>query len=169
METKVETICPPTFKAIYNQRKRWYGGALQTLSQHRDVMFSRRYGMLGFFLPFNYFLIFSGMIIFLSSLYLFFSNAFEYFWKFRLIEWNFMAQLSGFSIDVLRLGNVTFIGLSSVILALALVFTGLLITRQRYSTKLKGIAGYPLLFFLYQIFWIGAIISLFRKKKITWR
>jgi poly-beta-1,6-N-acetyl-D-glucosamine synthase len=59
METKVETICPPTFKAIYNQRKRWYGGALQTLSQHRDVMFSRKYGMLGFFLPFNYFLIFS--------------------------------------------------------------------------------------------------------------
>jgi cellulose synthase/poly-beta-1,6-N-acetylglucosamine synthase-like glycosyltransferase len=169
METKVQTICPPTFKGIYNQRKRWYGGALQTLAKHKDVMFSKRYGMLGFFIPFNYFLIFSGMMIFLSSLYLIISNVLDYFWKFRLTGWNFFSHLSISGLDPLRIGNVTFIGLSSLFLALFLVYVGLRVTKHKYKSKMKGILGYPLMFFLYQAFWIGAIVSLFRKKKINWR
>ncbi|MFT4308858.1 MAG: glycosyltransferase [Candidatus Woesearchaeota archaeon] len=169
MEAKVQTICPPTFKGVYHQRRRWYSGAVQTLSKHRDVMFSRKYGMLGFFIPFNHLLKFLGMAVFLTSIYLLFSNIFGYFWKFRLTDWNILSQFSLISIDLLRVNNVIFIGVSSVVLALTLVFIGLAITKHRHADKIKGIMGYPLFFFLYQMFWIGAIVSLFKRKKISWR
>lgn len=44
---------PSTLPGLWKQRVRWARGLLQTAWLHRDMFFRRRYGLIGFFLPFN--------------------------------------------------------------------------------------------------------------------
>ncbi|MEZ5692008.1 MAG: glycosyltransferase family 2 protein [Rickettsiales bacterium] len=47
------TTTPETFKALKNQRLRWYRGNLQALLLHKDMLFNMKYGFLGlFWLPY---------------------------------------------------------------------------------------------------------------------
>jgi cellulose synthase/poly-beta-1,6-N-acetylglucosamine synthase-like glycosyltransferase len=48
------TECPASYSMLNRQRRRWQLGLCQTLLKHRDMLFGRRYGMVGLFsLPFH--------------------------------------------------------------------------------------------------------------------
>lgn len=48
-EAHAFTEAPDTVKSFINQRFRWMFGTMQTAWKHRDVLFRKKYGMIGFF------------------------------------------------------------------------------------------------------------------------
>lgn len=169
LEAKVYTIVPPTFKQVYVQRKRWYSGAIQTLIKHRDLPFKRKYGLFAFFVPFNYLLITLGLILFVSTTWLSLSNLLESLQYFQYTNFNFFERLLEWSPDILSLGRISFIGYTAFIWGIVIMFMGLTTTKKSFREKRLGMIGYPFLFFLYQIWWIGALGAVVRGKRIKWR
>jgi cellulose synthase/poly-beta-1,6-N-acetylglucosamine synthase-like glycosyltransferase len=51
----VRAEVPSTVKALWKQRVRWARGLLQTVILHRDMFLNPKYGMLGLYLPINFF------------------------------------------------------------------------------------------------------------------
>ena len=66
------TEAPETVDALLSQRTRWVFGTFQALWKHRDMMFRRRYGLLGWFVLPNYVLsilvplLFLPLVVFLG-------------------------------------------------------------------------------------------------------
>lgn len=46
---EVYTVAPPTVKAFFNQRYRWYRGSLETLIQYKHMFLNPKYGDFGMF------------------------------------------------------------------------------------------------------------------------
>jgi poly-beta-1,6-N-acetyl-D-glucosamine synthase len=51
----VRAEVPSTVKMLWKQRVRWTRGLLQTFKLHREMFYNRKYGMLGLYLPINFF------------------------------------------------------------------------------------------------------------------
>jgi cellulose synthase/poly-beta-1,6-N-acetylglucosamine synthase-like glycosyltransferase len=51
----IRTEVPSSVSALWKQRVRWARGLLQTVKIHKDMFFNTRYGMLGMYLPINFF------------------------------------------------------------------------------------------------------------------
>jgi cellulose synthase/poly-beta-1,6-N-acetylglucosamine synthase-like glycosyltransferase len=169
MDAKVYTILPPTFKGLYRQRRRWYTGAIQTMYQHRKQIFTTRQGLFSAFIVFNYSLIFVGIILFLSSMYLAASHLTQQLWEYQYTGWNFLENLKEYRFDILRFSGIEIIGLMGLLSTFVLLGLGLYYTRTNVRHKKAAIAGYPVLFFLYQLWWIAAIISAVRGKRVKWK
>lgn len=168
-EAKVYTVIPPTFRQIYVQRRRWYSGAIQTLVKHRKMMFKRKYGFFSFMVPYNYLLTVFGLSVFFMSTYLIFKNLFNDLWALQYTGLNLLERIQHFNIDLLALGNVSIISLSSLAISLGLLLFGMKMAGKSIKSKKLSVIAFPLMFFLYQIWWIGSVISVIRGKKIKWR
>ncbi|MBN2142014.1 glycosyltransferase family 2 protein [Candidatus Woesearchaeota archaeon] len=169
MSAKVYTIVPDTFRQICVQRKRWYSGAIYTLAKHRDMILNKKYGFFGYFMFFNYVLIFMGLFLFLYSTYLLAKNLLENLLYFQYTSFNFLNQLKYFELDYLMLGRTTILGIIAISFTILALLVGLYFTRTSASKRKMGVVGYPFLFFFYQWFWILSIISVVRGKKAKWR
>jgi poly-beta-1,6-N-acetyl-D-glucosamine synthase len=51
----IRTEVPSSVSALWKQRVRWARGLLQTVKIHREMFFNMKYGMLGLYLPINFF------------------------------------------------------------------------------------------------------------------
>jgi peptidoglycan-N-acetylglucosamine deacetylase len=169
MDAKVYTLIPPTFKKLLAQRKRWYTGALCTLSQHRDVVLNKKYGYFGLFVFLNFAIILSGLALFNLTVYLGLSNLVESLLYYQYTSFNYFEQLKSFNLDLLMISRSSMLGLLSLFFTFATLFAGLYFTKTRWSKKLAGAAAYPLLFFLYQLFWIVSITAFVTGRKVKWR
>ena len=169
IEAKVYTNLPEDFRGTYIQRRRWYSGSIQTIFQHKDMWFNPKYGLFGFFIPYNFLLIFLGIGVFLGSSYLGISRFIRESWYYSYTGFNFFEHIELWNFDILRFGTVNVLALTMISATIILMLIGLHYTRKRYRTRKLGMLGYPLLFFLYQIFWGGAIWAVIRGRKIKWR
>lgn len=169
LQARVRTFVPETFMGVYRQRRRWYAGAIQTLFQHHKMLFRSRYGLFGYIMPFNYLIIACGLALFASSLYMTSTDVATTLWNFQYTGFNFLDYLWEWDLDLLRLGSVNLIGITAFLSTIVLMVIGLGFTKHRFREKKVHMLGYPLLFFLYQLFWWGAIYSVVRGKKISWR
>lgn len=169
LEAVVRTNLPETWRGTYVQRRRWYAGALQTLTKHRDMLFTRRHGLFGLVIPFNYILIFTGMALFAATLVLTGQSAWHGLVSLRYAGFDIRHQLASISIDPLRLGTVTITGILGILSTLAILAIGLSVGRSSRRARLIGILGYPALFIVYQIFWAGAIVAFVTRRGLTWR
>jgi cellulose synthase/poly-beta-1,6-N-acetylglucosamine synthase-like glycosyltransferase len=169
IDAKVYTVLPDTFKEIYVQRRRWYSGSIQTIIQHRKMLMKKRYGFFSFFVPFNFFLIASGLVLFYSSTYLGISKFIEEILYFRYTNFNFLDRINIFQFDILEYGRVNILSTTMIITTIMLMLYGLHIIGKQYNGRKLGMIGFPFFFFLYQIFWTGAIWAVIRGKKIKWR
>ncbi len=169
MEAKARTLCPETFKGLYIQRKRWYGGAIQTLFKHKDVPFNRKYGAFGFFIPFNYLLIFTGLGLFFITTYMGLSRGLKNLYYLNYTNFNIFSRLKYINFDILRTNSTMLFGWFAFLSGIILMFIGLKATRSSYSKRKIGMLGFPFFFFLYQIFWAGAILNIITGRKIKWR
>ena len=88
---------------------------------------------------------------------------------FRYTGFSIFSHMLEFELDLLRIRSVEILGYFAFGVTLVLMFVGLRVSGTRMRDKIIGMLGYPLLFFLYQIFWIGAFIAVIRGRKIAWR
>jgi cellulose synthase/poly-beta-1,6-N-acetylglucosamine synthase-like glycosyltransferase len=167
MNTCVRTITPHNFKLLYKQRRRWYSGALLTLWKHRGILFRKKTGLFGYFMPFNYALITFGLGLFLLSLYLSLSNIMRNLSFYSLTNYNFFSNLL-LEFDVLNISIFSFFGIFGIIGMIVLVTFGLSTTRNVKKKKISTYFGYFLLFFLYQFFWLSSFFLVLFKKKVRW-
>jgi cellulose synthase/poly-beta-1,6-N-acetylglucosamine synthase-like glycosyltransferase len=169
IEAKVYTILPDTFKKVYVQRRRWYSGSILTLKKHKDVMFNRKLGMFGYFIPFNYFLIMMGLIVSICSIYLALSKTIEELIYFNYTNFNFLDYLFSHNFDLLTYGRINLLGASMLVATIVFMLVGIKWSRRKYNENVIGLLGYPFLYLLYQIYWIGAIFAVIKRKEIKWR
>lgn len=169
LEAKVYTILPPTFKKITVQRRRWYSGAMQTLAKHKDILLNKRYGAFGFVVFLNYALIFLGLLLFLSTLYLLFSNIADQVLFLRYSNLDLWLRLKSMEFDILTTSRAAILGFFSLSFTLFCLIIGLIMTKTNIKKKKLGILGYPFLFFLYQYFWLVSIAKIIGGKSIKWR
>lgn len=169
IDTKVQTLLPNDFKSLYRQRKRWYSGAIKTYYQHRDMLFNRKFGYFGFFIPFNIILITLGIVLFLYSTYLGLSKLIENIYYYHYTNYNFFENFFDWNFDILTYGEVSVLSFTAFLGTLLIMFVGLKYARVRYKEKKIGMLGYPFIFFLYQIFWVASYFAVIRGKKVKWR
>ena len=167
MNTSVRTITPHNFKGLYRQRRRWYSGALLTLWQHKNILFRKKLGIFGYFVPFNYSLITFGLGLFLLSLYLTISNIINSLSYYSLTNYNFFSNWS-WELDLLNISAFAFFGVFGIISMIILVTFGLNAVRDSPKKKISIYFGYFLLFFLYQFFWFSSFFLALFKKKVKW-
>lgn len=168
IEAKVFTKLPDNFKGTYIQRRRWYSGALQTMVQHKDVLFKKNFGLFGFFVPFNVIIVAFGLLLFSSTTYLGISKFFKELSYYRYTNFNFFENFS-FSYNILDYSMSNLFGMCMFMMVIGIMFLSLWVLRKKYKNNILGMLGFPFMFFLYQIFWGGAILSFIRGKKVRWR
>ena len=168
MTASVKTITPDNIKGLYRQRRRWYSGALITLWKHRDMITKNKTGLFGYFIPYNFALIVSGLGLFFLSLYLTFSNIARSFSYYSLTNYNFFSNMT-FDLDVLNLGIFMFFGISGVLGMILLLTYGLKFSRNAPRKKLSLYFGYFVLFFLYQAFWLASFFVVLFRRKLRWQ
>jgi cellulose synthase/poly-beta-1,6-N-acetylglucosamine synthase-like glycosyltransferase len=165
----VRTICPETFKGIYVQRRRWYSGAIQTWFKHKDLMMNSKYGLFAYFVPFHIALLLLGILLFALASIVSIYNTAKYLVNFRHTGFNFFERLFDSRIDLLTVKQVSIIGYTSFIAGIAIMLLSLYFVRANILKKKTGVFWYPMLFLLYQMYWIGALYTVVRGKKIAWR
>lgn len=168
LEAIVRTNLPETWRETYIQRRRWYTGAIQTIVRHRSMWLRKKHGLFGFLIPFNHLIIAFGIMLVMASLWLTGTNMIEGLLSLQYTGFNILERLSMFTIDPLRVGTVTLTGVLGFAATITMLGFGLRYVRTD-NAKLPGIIGYPALFFLYQIFWIGAIASYISRRTVSWR
>jgi cellulose synthase/poly-beta-1,6-N-acetylglucosamine synthase-like glycosyltransferase len=169
MDAKVYTILPPTFKQICIQRKRWYSGAMLTVKKHRGMLLNSKYGAFGFVIFINYMLIFLGLGLFGVSVYLLGSHIISNIGYYTYTGIPIMEWLRHFQFDVLNYGSTTILGIISILFTICTLLVGLALSHTSTRGKKTGVLGFLLMFFLYQLFWIIAIVAVVRGRKIKWR
>jgi cellulose synthase/poly-beta-1,6-N-acetylglucosamine synthase-like glycosyltransferase len=169
LSAHVRTICPDTFKGIYLQRRRWYSGAIQTWVKHRDMFFSSRYGVFGHFVPFHIVLLLLGISLFTFAVILSVFNTAKHLYSFRYTGFNYFDRIFDLQIDWLTFRQASIVGYLSFIMGILIMVVSLYYLRTHLKSRKTGIALYPLLFLLYQLYWLGALFTVLRGKKIQWR
>jgi len=168
IEANVYTVLPDTFSKIRVQRKRWYSGAIYTVFQHRDALFNKKYGLFSFFTALNFTLIFLGLSLFLTSIWLTLSRFFQNLSYYQYTNYNFFDYWN-FNFNILHYGRIDILGISMFIWTIFLMTLGLILARQKFGDNKQGLIGYPFMFLLYQLFWFESILAVINKKKIKWR
>ena len=169
MSTYVRTIVPSNFKSLYIQRKRWYSGSLMTVWKHKNLIFNRDVGFFGYFIPFSFVLVILGLSLFLSSLYLGISNLIKNLSFYSLTNFNFFAHFSLKEIDILNFSIFGFFGIFLIIATYLIATVGLKIFNKNIKEKKAGFAGFFLIFFFYQFFWLASFSSVLLARRIKWR
>jgi poly-beta-1,6 N-acetyl-D-glucosamine synthase len=169
MNAVAHTITPHTLKTLYKQRKRWYTGSLLTFMQHKDMMFKTKYGLLGWFLPYNYAVIIIGLGMVAMSLYMLTTNIIRTISYYSLTNYNFFSHIEWFAFDIFEIGQNNLLGLLSFVTAFAAVIIGLKMNKVSVRKHLQAVIFSPLLFVLYQVFWAVSYYSAITKRKVKWR
>lgn len=169
MHAKVYATMPDTFKGSYYQRRRWYSGSILTMFQHKKMLLKKKHGLFSFFIPFNMFIIFLSMGMFVLSVTLLLSKFIKNLILFSQTGWNFFEHWT-FEFNPLFFGRVNFLGISMFIMVILFILLGLLNSKRKLSDNPIGIMLFPFFYIFYQIYWWGAVIStIIKKGKISWR
>jgi len=169
LEAKVQTIVPSTFRGIYVQRRRWYSGAIYTAIQHRKMLINNRHGVFSYLIPFNFALILFGLLLFVYADYLSILKVVDNLLYFQYTNFNFFHHFLIWEWDILNFNTLDIFGNIMFLATITIMILGIYISKKDYKEKKLGMVGYPFLFLLYQIFWIGAIAAVVKGKKVKWR
>ncbi|MEK6874263.1 MAG: glycosyltransferase family 2 protein [Nanoarchaeota archaeon] len=169
LNAKVRTLTPETFKGIYVQRRRWYSGALYTLAQHRDVVFNKKMGLFGLFVPYNYLLIGTGILLFYFSTAMTITQIITTLVHYKYTNYNFFSHLLDFNLDFLITRRIYFVGLTASMFTILMMVAGLKLTNNKFWTRKVGLLTFPYMFICYQIFWTGALWAVVRRRSVSWR
>jgi len=86
----IYTNVPTSFKQLFSQRFRWGRGTLQVVKKHSDILFSRKFGLLGsYILPTHIFWYIFSITYIPSVLYWMFNDYYKYFFSYNnIISWS---------------------------------------------------------------------------------
>ncbi len=168
-DATVYTRIPNSFRDMYVQRKRWYTGALHTITQHRRMLLKPRYGLIGFLLPYTYALVFAGLALFCVSLFLTARSVYHLIEFLSYSNFDLLSRLLEFRFDILTMGGIGVVGILATMSSFVLLIIGLRFTEKNIRKHLLGLAAFPLLFFMYQLFWARALVAFIRGETTRWR
>jgi len=166
---KVKTQSPPNLKAMYVQRRRWYTGALLTVIQHRNMLFNPKYGFFGFIVPYTFLLIISGLGLFLMTIYLLFSNLISLAQFLQYVNNSTIQRILEVRFDILTISGINIVGIMALFTSISLIVIGLFFTGKSIWKRKMGVFAFPLLFFLYQFYWMRAILAVISGRTTKWR
>jgi len=169
LATCVLTNVPSNFKALFKQRKRWYSGSLLTVWQHKNMIFNKKMGLFGFYIPYNYALITLGMSLFMYSVYLFSSKVVEninYLW---LVNFDLSHISFTYELDLLLLDIFTTLAFTMILITIILTKISFNTLGRRVRENILGFIGYVFFVVFYQIFWINSFCTVLRRRQIKWR
>jgi len=170
LDAKVITEVPLNIKGLFRQRKRWYTGALQTLYQHRDVMFKKELGIFGYFVPYTYSLILLGLFLFILSAIITLYNQYRSISFYRFTGFNFLQHLFDFEFNLLSIFNIfSLLILFSFILTATLTLISMRTFKKSIRKNLFAYLGFLPFFIFYQVFWTVSLYSFVFNRRIRWR
>jgi poly-beta-1,6-N-acetyl-D-glucosamine synthase len=173
---KAYTLVPSTPRDFYYQRKRWYTGTIQTILQHKDVIFNRKLGAFGmYFVPFNYGGTVLATILSFSLILIIFNNAYLAFSNMSLIRFDIVPLLHQYfainsdTVDPFTVSMYYFLGFTPLFLHLAASYMGLKTMGNRIRDNVAGFAGFMFFFIPYQILWALCMYFTAFKREVKWR
>ena len=129
----------------------------------------KKHGLFSFFIPFNMFIIFMSMAMFVLSVGLLLHKIIKNLIFFSQTGWNFFEHWT-FEFNPLFFGTVNFLGISMFVMVILFIVLGLLNSKRKLTDNPFGVMLFPFFYIFYQIFWWGAVIStIIKKGKISWR
>jgi cellulose synthase/poly-beta-1,6-N-acetylglucosamine synthase-like glycosyltransferase len=171
---KAYTLVPSTARDLYYQRKRWYTGTIQTIMQHRDVIFNRRLGAFGmYFVPFNYGGTIFATLLSLSLVRIILHNASLSLSNLLLIQFDVMPMISAAirnqAIDPYQVSMYLFLGLTPLCLHIIASYLGLKTMGNRVRDNLPGFVGFMFFFIPYQVMWLLCMYFAAFRREVKWR
>lgn len=170
----VYTVSPNTVKKLFRQRLRWIYGFLKNTIDYRELLFSKKYGSIGWFvLPTGIIGIFAAIAVFGLFIYNGVSVITETYVHARTVGLSFLVpkHLPSFDLFFINTQTVTFV---AVILYMAF-FVFLVYSQKLLRKKFSKIFSIDLLYFavlssFIAPFWfMQAIINVMRSKQSSWR
>ena len=171
---KAYTLVPSTLKDLYYQRKRWYTGTIQTILQHKDVIFNRRLGAFGmYFVPFNYGGTILATILSLSLLLIIFNNTSIALTNMNLINFDILPMIhltiiKG-ELDPFQINMYYLLGLTPLVLHMSASYLGLKMMGNRVRNNPFGFIGFMFFFIPYQLMWILCMYFTAFRREVKWR
>ena len=169
MAARVKTNVPDNFKGLYKQRRRWYTGAIYTILQHRSMLLRKKYGLWSFFMTYNYSIILTGILLFITTIFLALKNWITDVSFYRFTNFNFFQHMQWPEFDLLGISVFYILGITGFAATIIILMFGTRASVQSLKKRKLGAFGYLYLYFLYQIFWISSIIHVITGKKVKWR
>ncbi len=171
MNAKSYTYCPDKWKSLFNQRIRWYRGAIKNSIKYRHMFFNPKYGNLGMFLlPFNFISVFAIIAIFMLMAWNYITVIAGFAWKLYLINFDIGSLISsvdwGFSLTNLVSSPLLFaafgLALGACVLYVSFRVNGIEI-KSRRPQYFVYLVVFP---FALMAFWLMALLhEIFRVKK----
>ena len=168
------TRVPDNIRSFYHQRKRWYTGTLHTVIQHHDVFFNKELGNFGmFYMPINYASSIVGVLLFISTIGLMVSSAYDFFTYYSLIGFDFTVgirqTLAHPEFDPLSISFLYLLGLSPFIMNAAMNYFALRRMDEDIREMFFGFIFFLFFFIPYNILWMISLYFVVLNKKVKWR
>jgi cellulose synthase/poly-beta-1,6-N-acetylglucosamine synthase-like glycosyltransferase len=171
VDANVYAVAMPTFNTTKNQRVRWYKGFIENTEKYKHVLFSKKYGNLGFIvLPSAFLSVLIAMVIVTYSSYKMADTNYQRFvnlynvnfdiWRLIEIKWDAF---------YLNQSPLMIIGLVSLILGILMIYLAKVMSKER-----QGLVFCYLLFMflyipLYAYWWAVAFHARMKGKDVGWR
>lgn len=175
-DTVVHTKAPMTLRTLYQQRNRWYKGAMYNLWDYKKLLFNKKYGDFGMIqLPS---VLLSGVLALFALALVFYSviiPAIEWTAKLRLINFDIMPFITNpaFNIHLLDINytQVILMGFTLFLSFLALVI-GHRMLQEKIIQKKTNIVSVSLFVFVYffiiAFMWVGITFDIITGRKQRW-
>jgi len=168
-EACVYTVSPTSFKALYLQRQRWYGGFVKNVWDYRRIFLNKKYEDLGLFvLP----MAIISVVIFITamfySLFTLAQTAINQFAAWQTINFD-LTQIT-FNLDwfFINTSALLFIGLFILIFGVVAVLHGQRMSNDKQSL-IKDFIFYTIIYGpLLLVWWLGVIQRTISNKKYKW-
>ncbi len=165
----VYTNTPTTIKALYKQRKRWMYGFIRNSLDYKKLIFSKKYGNIGFInLPLNLFLIVSTIFLVSTILYHLYIYAESSYLTISAIGLKFNLQDINLDPFFINISTLLFI---SIILWSSIIFFLIISHRMLYGkSKISwNIIWFFIIYPFIAPFWlIKALINTVRNYESSW-
>ncbi|MBW3023260.1 glycosyltransferase family 2 protein [Candidatus Woesearchaeota archaeon] len=174
LKTEVFTIAPKTFKEIYEQRNRWFKGALINTLKYKKMMFNKKYGDFGFIqLPTVIISAFLAISLILITLYFGLKPHLQYLYDMRFVNFDFLTILKNLSFNF-NIFDLNYALVITAIVTFLISVTILIKSHTHNQEKMLKIGLFPLvIFFVYYyiimgIAWMGVALDFIRGKHQHW-
>jgi len=168
-EAYVYTVSPTSFKALYLQRQRWYGGFVKNAWDYRYMFMNTKYKDLGLFvLPMSILTIIIFIIATFYSLFIFIQATINQFIAWQAIGFDLTQTTFNLNWFFINTSALLFIGLFILIFGIIAVSYGQKMSNDRQSL-VKDFIFYTFIYGpLLLIWWLGIIQRTLSNKKYKW-
>jgi biofilm PGA synthesis N-glycosyltransferase PgaC len=166
----VYTEAPRSFKALFDQRIRWYRGYLQTTMKYAKMIGRPKYGNLGLYvLPVNIIWYFVMSFMFFLPAYLLIKDVYERLYVISLIGLELPKLTLVF--DILSISSFSYYMLFFFAVGISVMFISLHSSAEKTNLGARKVhyLGYLFIYpILYTIFWLSAILFELLKLEKKW-